>query len=399
MASKPQVTLTIAGDSSDVEKAFDRVGESAQDMGKEVKNSSSAFDRAGEASDALDTKAMGFRDTLTGVQDSVKGFSSILKGDFSGDALFTAGAGVGDLASGFTNLLIPALGSAVSWLGKTKVGILAQAAASKVAGAATKVWAGIQAVFNAIMAVNPVVLITLAIAGLIAVIVLVATKTDFFQKLWQRVWSVIDKPVKAVWNWLRGTLWPGIQKVWNGILTGVKFLWQGVQRYFGFWRGLFEKVIGWVTGVWTNAKRIFGNLVGFVKGLPGRIARAASGMFNGIRDAFRGAINWIIDRWNGLSFTLPAVSIPGIGTIGGGTLSTPNLPRLHQGGIVPGTPGSDQLALLQAGERVIPRHQAREPMRIEIHSGGTQLDELLVNVLARAIRTRGGDVQVVLGGG
>jgi archaellum component FlaC len=36
--------------------------------------------------------------------------------------------------------------------------------------------------------------------------------------------------------------------------------------------------------------------------------------------------------------------------------------------------------------------------RLEIHSGGTRLDDLLVEVLSRAVRARGGDVQRVLGG-
>lgn len=386
--SKNQVTLTFAGDSTKLEQAFDEVGQSAKDMGDDVKTSGQSFDRVGEATDALDTKAMGFRDTITGVQDSVVGFGKVLKGDFSGEALFTAGAGVGDLASGFTNLLVPSMKSAVTWLGKTKVGILAQAAASKVAGAATKVWAGIQAVFNAIMALNPVVLIILAITGLIAVIVLVATKTDFFQKLWQRVWSVIDKPVKAVWSWLRDTLWPGIQKVWNGIIAGVRLVWEGVKKYFGFWRGLLERVIGWVTGLWTTARRGFNRLVGFIKGLPGRIASAARGMFNGIRDAFRGAINWIIDRWNGLSFRIPAVTIPVIGTIGGQTLSTPNIPRLHRGGIVPGAPGSEQLAVLEAGERVTPAGGGRQmTMEVRASGGGTRADRALAEALAELVRT------------
>jgi hypothetical protein len=41
-----------------------------------------------------------------------------------------------------------------------------------------------------------------------------------------------------------------------------------------------------------------------------------------------------------------------------GPFRTPGLditiPRLHEGGIVPGAPGTEQLALLQAGERVSP---------------------------------------------
>lgn len=137
MASKNEVTLTFAGDNDQLSRVFANTGAAADKMqadvsaasdrmasdtaqatdrmAKEVRDSAESFDRASEATDALDTRAMGFRDTVTGVQDSVIGFSQVLKGDFSADALFVAGAGVGDLASGFTNLLIPGLKSARDW--------------------------------------------------------------------------------------------------------------------------------------------------------------------------------------------------------------------------------------------------------------------------------------------
>ena len=59
----------------------------------------------------------------------------------------------------------------------------------------------------------------------------------------------------------------------------------------------------------------FDTLVTFVQKLPGRIASAASGMWDGIKDSFRHAINWIIDKWNDLSFT-----------VGGGTVFGKDLP-------------------------------------------------------------------------
>ena len=36
---------------------------------------------------------------------------------------------------------------------------------------------------------------------------------------------------------------------------------------------------------------------------------------------------------------------------------------------------------------------------VEIHSGGARLDDLLVEILRKAVRVRGGDVQFVLGRG
>jgi hypothetical protein len=61
-----QVTLTFAGETKQAEDAFDRVGESSRKMSDKVGGSAEGFAKAGEAADQLDTKAMGFRDTMTG---------------------------------------------------------------------------------------------------------------------------------------------------------------------------------------------------------------------------------------------------------------------------------------------------------------------------------------------
>lgn len=384
--AKNQVVLTFAGDASQLERAVDDVSKSVDKVEAKVDDLGEGFDKAADGFDTVDTRAMGFRDTITGVQDSVDGFGRLLKGDFSGDALFTAGAGVGDLASGFANLLVPSLKRAWGWLAKTRVGILAQAAASKVASAAVKVWTGIQWLFNAAMAANPIVLIIIAITALVAAIVLIATKTDWFQKLWSWVWDKIGDPVKAVWGWIRGTLWPGLQMVWEGIVEGAKWLWESIKTYFGFWRGLLDKVIGWVKGVWTNAKDNFDRIVDFVAGLPGRIRSAAAGMWDGIKNAFRTALNWIIDKWNGLSFTVGPISMGPFGQLGPWSMSTPNLPRFHQGGIVPGAPGQEALAILQAGERVVPRHQVEQQPVIQFVPDGSRASALLVEIMREALR-------------
>jgi len=79
-------------------------------------------------------------------------------------------------------------------------------------------------------------------------------------------------------------------------------------------------------------------LVSFAKSLPGKITSAVAGTFDGIKDAFRSALNWIIGKWNGLSFGIPAVDthIKGIGKIGGFNLGTPNIPMLATGAYVNG---------------------------------------------------------------
>lgn len=388
MAGKNQVTLTFAGDPTDLEKSFDRVGDAAKNMDDDVKKAGDGFDKMGEATDTLDTRAMGFRDTVTGVQDSVKGFGQILKGDLSADALVTAGMGVGDLASGFTNLLVPSLKNAVSWLGKTKVGMLAQAAASKVVAAATKIWTGIQAAFNLVMSLNPVALIVIAIVALVAALVIAYKKSETFRDIVNGVFEAVGKVVKTWWEKMVKPYFRLLRKGFELIVRGAKLWWQGVKKYFGFWKAIIETLVGWVTGLKDRIVGRFNAVVDFVRKLPGRIRKAASGMWNGIRDSFKSALNWIIDRWNGLSFTLPSISVFGQ-TVGGMTLSTPNIPRFHTGGIASGAMGREFLAVLRAGEKVTPTGGQQQATRMTVEAGdrGSSVEQAISGLVLHLVRT------------
>jgi hypothetical protein len=100
-------------------------------------------------------------------------------------------------------------------------------------------------------------------------------------------------------------------------------------------------------------------VVRFLGGVGNRISAVTRGMWDGIWQAFRGAINSIIRGWNNLSFSVPSFNLGPLGNFGGQTIGTPNVQYLHTGGIVPGVPGSNVAAILQAGERVVPRTEAR----------------------------------------
>lgn len=74
MAGRPQVTLTIGGDASGIERAFDRVGAGAKDMAVDLDKAEgktrgfgSALDATGNAADNAEGKFMGTADVLDGL--------------------------------------------------------------------------------------------------------------------------------------------------------------------------------------------------------------------------------------------------------------------------------------------------------------------------------------------
>lgn len=166
-------------------------------------------------------------------------------------------------------------------------------------------------------------------------------------------------------------------------------LWQKSAAFRGFFIGMWNgikslvgTVVGWIKDRWNG-------LVSWFKGIPAAIGRALgslgsiiSGVFKGAVNMVIDALNWGIDRINslihGINNVSGAVGIPGIPDI-------PHIGRLHTGGVVPGAVGTEQLAILMAGERVTSRGSSSD-------SGGGRLaivgdvDSLFATYLKKLVR-------------
>jgi phage-related protein len=85
-----------------------------------------------------------------------------------------------------------------------------------------------------------------------------------------------------------------------------------------------------------------GDLTGGLKDALGQVGKdilgIASGLGESIANALKAPINAFIGGWNGLSFSIPALDthLPGVGKVGGVTVSTPNIGKLALGGITTG---------------------------------------------------------------
>lgn len=396
MASKSQVTLTFAGDSTQLDKTFGKVGQSTRqvsdDFEKSAKDINRSFDSVGDSAGALDTRAMGFRDGITGVQDTMGGWSKLMKGDVTG-GLLELGMGVGDLASSVENLVVPLIKSgtqsvktAAIWV-KSKTAMAtatvasyakiaaasvagaAKAAAAAVASVATQVAAWVMLGVKSLLAAGKVALawliamgpIALVVAAVIALVVVIV-----------RNWDTIKSVISAGWNFVKNiTL-----ATWNGIKSIVS--------------SVLNAVVGFVRG------RIDDTLASF-RTLRSAIGSIMSGLAAAITAPFRTGFGAIKDIWNkaigGKGFTVPDW-IPGMGG------RSFKIPKLAEGGIV----NRPTLALIgEAGpEAVVPLSGRNAPgmggpVTIEINSGGSAMDDLLVEMLRRSIRARGGNVMAVLG--
>lgn len=310
-----QVTLTFAGDSQKLEKAFANVGTAAHTMNTKVEESSRSLGEIAESTDRTATKAS----TAYGAMGALGSGLTLVGQDGGPVGKVLMGIGLAfDFLSGVTDVATLALESnTISRIGNT-IATAAGTVASGIATAATTVWTGAQWLLNAALNANPIGLVVIAIIALIAIIEVIVHNTKFFKDVWADTWSFM----KAVAAWFSGPFVDFFKNTWKAIV------------------GFGESALKWF------------------KDLPGNIGRALSSVASFLLSPFRGAFNAIADAWNNtvgrLSFHVPDW-VPGLGGKG---FSVPQLPHFHSGGIVPGPAGSEMVAVLQAGERVIPAGQS-----------------------------------------
>lgn len=279
------------------------------------------------------------------------------------------------------------------WVTPLAIGLTALATAIGLIILGMKIWSAVQVVLNLALWSSPITWIVLAVIALVAAIYLIATRTTWFQTIWEAVWGAIKAVFWGIVNWIiNGWKWAiGV------VVAGVK-LWWGI--FTGFWEGVGEKA----AATWKWIVDGGGKLLGWFKSLPKKMSSALSSLWDGLKSGFKSAVNWVIGKWNNFSLTLGGGSVLGMG-IPSVTLSTPNIPMLADGGIVSATPGGTLAVLGEGGrdEAVVPLPRgARDfgggtTVVIEFPALGGVMDRALIEAMRKGTRVRGGNVQVVMG--
>jgi phage-related protein len=119
--------------------------------------------------------------------------------------------------------------------------------------------------------------------------------------------------------------------------------------------GFFEDLGGAIGDILGDVRSGWNSAISFFSGIPDRIGSALSGLWSPIWDGFKSAINSVIRGWNNLSFSVPSVDLGPLGTVGGFTISTPNIPYLQTGGFS----FDEGLAMLHPNEAILPLESDR----------------------------------------
>ena len=135
-------------------------------------------------------------------------------------------------------ILVAVIGAAAGAILLANAAMSAWTAAQTIAKAATAAWTGIQTAFNAVMALNPITLVVLAIGALVAAIVVAYNKCAWFRDLVNSVWEAIKTGASVVWNVLEP-----IRNAFTAIIDAVKGAWDWVTNLFNI------SVPGWISSI------------------------------------------------------------------------------------------------------------------------------------------------------
>lgn len=218
--------------------------------------------------------------------------------------------------------------------------------------AVMKLWAIAQAALNAVMLVNPVILIIAALAGLVAILVYAYKHSETFRNIVNEAWKSISDAVmpiiEAIWKSIKEDLVPafmdlidalkpvvawfieqmvpyvreafasfmmivqgavniiiGIIKVFTGILTGDwEKVWEGLGQILegamGIFAGIIRQAINTIATIWRVGMGALANITTAIGEALGRAASSiASGFVNGVSTAWNwigNALGWLRDR-------------------------------------------------------------------------------------------------------
>jgi hypothetical protein len=184
--------------------------------------------------------------------------------------------------------------------------------------AATSAWTAIQWVLNAALSANPIGLVVILIAGLIAAVVWAYNNVGWFKDgvntAWRVISSVTMTVLGAVGNFFRA-VWTGaigfgraviggfvgfIVGSWNNARAmtaavlgaagaALRFVWSGA---VAFGRAVIGGFVGFIVGSWSNisgtTRAVFSGIQGFIGGIWGGIRSGASAAINGVIGFFAG---------------------------------------------------------------------------------------------------------------
>lgn len=188
------------------------------------------------------------------------------------------------------------------------VSMVAQRVAMVATSAATKAMAAAQWILNAALSANPIALVVIAIAALVAGIVLAYRHSETFRAVVQAAWGAIKTATAATFNFVKNVIVTAFTVVKAVITTYVRIYVSVIRAAWNAARAVTSAVWGAIKAVVSAAIRVVATVVRSqiavvrtVITTAWNVVRAGTtAVWNGIKTAVRVAINAVVTVVRGL---------------------------------------------------------------------------------------------------
>jgi len=239
------MNMAFGSDASRAAIVFSKLG--AEGLDKYT----AATSKSGAAQKMADARMKGYAGALEQFKGSVETLQIAV-----GTALLPAITGVLTVLTGFVNnvgvigdffstwgidilVVAAALGALAVAANATLIAVVLLETWTKLVAVGTKLWAVATGILNAVMALNPLGAIVLAIIALVAVIILAYRHSETFRTIVQAVWAAIQVAIQATVRWIQANLIPVWNKVWAVIKKVSGYVW----GYMKTWWVVFSTVM------------------------------------------------------------------------------------------------------------------------------------------------------------
>jgi len=320
------------------------------------------------------------------------------------------------------------------------IGVQSVGSFSAIAAAATKAYAGAQWLLNAAMTANPIGLVVVAVAALVAALVIAYKKSETFRRIVNGAFRAVKTAASAAFGWIKSN-WPLLLAVVTGPI-GLAVL--AVVKNFGRIKSGARSVYNWISGNW---RKIYGFLtnpistaVSVAVRALGKITTKARGIPGQIKGFFKGAGSWLVSAgknviqglWNGISsmggwlssqisgfisrnvtgkikgvlgIASPSKVMRGLGKwlprglalgIDDEVYRIQRAAKRMSGASVPGLAAATRVSSTRS---TASSGNSSGSLVLEVQPlGNSAMDQFFAEMLRKYVRVRGGNVQTVLGG-
>jgi phage-related protein len=195
--------------------------------------------------------------------------------------------------------VVPVIRTVVAWMKEHKdiVTKVAVVLGGLVAGfmlvqKAIQAVTAVQAVLNVVMSANPIGLVVIAIAALVAALVLAYNKFDWFRNFVDAAWDGIQQAISTVVEWFKEYVWPTLSTVIGWIVAYYRFLFRVAAEVWKRIWAVISAVIDWFRdSAWPVIKRVIDFIVGYYRFL----FNAAKQVWGWIAERIGAFISWFRD--------------------------------------------------------------------------------------------------------